>query len=179
MDKFVPYGVIAVLVLLGILIVQNLLPTETVAPAFPAEIQEIDPEEVDPEEDESSTGPLTFTVDEDGNVTGTLRFRAKMDRDQFDQPVFLDAIDRLRKSVGGEQPAAEPAPDRATDPGTVVPQSGSTSSGNWQRRVPQSTPTTKPRLQTPVQPRSTQPPSSSKRVVIYHHYPSSYVPAQR
>ena len=175
MDKFMPYGVIAGLVLLVILIVQNLLPTETVAPVFSAEIQEIDPEEVDPEEDESSTGPLTFTVDENGNVTGTLHFRAKMDRDQFDQPVFLDAIDRLRKSVGGEQPAAEPAPD----PGTVVPQSGSTSSGNWQRRVPQPTPTTKPRLQTPVQPRSTQPPSSSRRVVIYHHYPSSSVPAQR
>lgn len=171
MQKLVPYGLIAVLVLLGVLISQNFSPIETVKSVLSEEMKTVDQEQNKSNEDDSDADadPLTLRVDTDGNVTGTLRFWGKVeDPGRFDPSIFGAAMNRLQEAV-----VEPPAQQRA------LPQQG------WQPR--QSQPSSQPRVIPKAEPKPRQPPtqpqsfqaSPTQRVMTYHHYISPYVPARR
>jgi len=179
LKKFVPFGVITVLVVVIILLVLDLTGWSKLGNVKPVDSQE-------------DTSPLTITVDKDGNVSGRVTFDSQVDLKQLRQSLFGDVLDRLseqqapvQEEPDDEPEITEPEPEvEEVDPLPEGPQQPN--ADGWKLResqpsvqprdVPQSQ---QPRLrQPPIQPRSS-PQASPSRVVIYDHYYQAYVPVRR
>ena len=178
LKKFVPFGVITVLVVVIILLVLDLTGWSKLGNVKPVDSQE-------------DTSPLTITVDEDGKVSGRMTFDSQVDLDKLRQSLFGDVLDRLseqqapvQEEPDNEPEITEPEPvEEEVDPLPEDPQQSN--ADGWKSR--ESQPSVQPRVvpqpqqprlrQPPIQPRPSQ--ASPSQVVIYDHYYRAYVPVRR
>ena len=178
LKKFVPFGVITVLVVVIILLVLDLTGWSKLGNVKPVDSQE-------------DTSPLTITVDEDGKVSGRMTFDSQVDLDKLRQSLFGDVLGRLseqqapvQEEPDDEPEITEPEPEvEEVDPLPEGPQQPN--ADGWKLREPQPSvqprdvpQSQQPRLRQPlIQPRPSQ--ASPSQVVIYDHYYRAYVPVRR
>ena len=180
LKKFVPFGVITVLVVVIILLVLDLTGWSKLGNVKPVDSQE-------------DTSPLTISVDEDGNVSGRVTFDSQVDLKKLRQSLFGDVLDRLseqqapvQEEPDNEPEITEPEPVEEVEEVDSLPENPQQSSSDgWRPR--ESQPAVQPRVvpqpqqprlrQPPIQPRPSQ--ASPKRVVVYDRYYQVYVPVRR